>query len=101
MPEPEQLVSVRVKVNGKEHKLQVEPRLLLVELLPVPVELVELSPPPPHAARAALVSNRRAIFLWNAGIMHSSNAKTSITIRSGQDELVVVDWRQRRRRTEP
>ncbi|HTM88574.1 MAG TPA: (2Fe-2S)-binding protein [Terriglobales bacterium] len=33
MPEPEQLVSVRVKVNGKEHKLQVEPRLLLVELL--------------------------------------------------------------------
>jgi carbon-monoxide dehydrogenase small subunit len=33
MPEPEQLVSVRVKVNGKEHKLQVEPRLLPVELL--------------------------------------------------------------------
>jgi aerobic carbon-monoxide dehydrogenase small subunit len=33
MPEPEQLVSVRVKVNGKEHKLRVEPRLLLVELL--------------------------------------------------------------------
>ena len=33
MPEPEQLVAIRVKVNGKEHKLQVEPRLLLVELL--------------------------------------------------------------------
>jgi carbon-monoxide dehydrogenase small subunit len=33
MPEPEQLVAVRVNVNGKEHKLQVEPRLLLVELL--------------------------------------------------------------------
>jgi aerobic carbon-monoxide dehydrogenase small subunit len=33
MPEQEQLVAIRVKVNGKEHKLQVEPRLLLVELL--------------------------------------------------------------------
>ena len=33
MPEPEQLVPIQVKVNGKEHKLQVEPRLLLVELL--------------------------------------------------------------------
>ncbi len=33
MPELEQLVAIRVKVNGKEHKLQVEPRLLLVELL--------------------------------------------------------------------
>ena len=27
------MVAIRVKVNGKEHKLQVEPRLLLVELL--------------------------------------------------------------------
>ena len=33
MPEQEQLVAIRVKVNGKEQKLQVEPRLLLVELL--------------------------------------------------------------------
>jgi carbon-monoxide dehydrogenase small subunit len=33
MPEQEQMVAIRVKVNGKEHKLQVEPRLLLVELL--------------------------------------------------------------------
>jgi aerobic carbon-monoxide dehydrogenase small subunit len=33
MPEQEQTVAIRVKVNGKEHKLQVEPRLLLVELL--------------------------------------------------------------------
>ena len=33
MPEQEQLVTIRVKVNGKEHKLQIEPRLLLVELL--------------------------------------------------------------------
>ena len=33
MPEQEQLVAIRVKVNGKEHKLQVEPRLLLVEFL--------------------------------------------------------------------
>ncbi|HJS99540.1 MAG TPA: (2Fe-2S)-binding protein [Terriglobales bacterium] len=33
MPEQEQLVAIRVRVNGKEHKLQVEPRLLLVELL--------------------------------------------------------------------
>ena len=33
MPEQEQLVAIRVKVNGKEHKLQVEPRLLLVELV--------------------------------------------------------------------
>ena len=33
MPEQEQLVAIRVKLNGKEHKLQVEPRLLLVELL--------------------------------------------------------------------
>jgi carbon-monoxide dehydrogenase small subunit len=33
MPEPEQMVAIRMKVNGKEHKLQVEPRLLLVELL--------------------------------------------------------------------
>ena len=33
MPEQEQLVAIRVKVNGKEHKLQVEARLLLVELL--------------------------------------------------------------------
>ncbi|HYL95460.1 MAG TPA: (2Fe-2S)-binding protein [Terriglobales bacterium] len=33
MPEQEQLVAIRVKVNGKEHKLKVEPRLLLVELL--------------------------------------------------------------------
>lgn len=33
MPEQEQLVAIRVKVNGKEHKLEVEPRLLLVELL--------------------------------------------------------------------
>ncbi len=33
MPEQEQVVAIRVKVNGKEHKLQVEPRLLLVELL--------------------------------------------------------------------
>ena len=33
MPEQEQGVAIRVKVNGKEHKLQVEPRLLLVELL--------------------------------------------------------------------
>jgi len=33
MPEQEQLVAIRLKVNGKEHKLQVEPRLLLVELL--------------------------------------------------------------------
>ncbi|HLX76100.1 MAG TPA: (2Fe-2S)-binding protein [Terriglobales bacterium] len=33
MPELEQLVAIRVKVNGTEHKLQVEPRLLLVELL--------------------------------------------------------------------
>jgi len=33
MPEQEQLVAIRVKVNGKEHKLQVESRLLLVELL--------------------------------------------------------------------
>lgn len=33
MPEQEQLVAIRVKVNGKEHKLQIEPRLLLVELL--------------------------------------------------------------------
>ena len=33
MPEQEELVAIRVKVNGKEHKLQVEPRLLLVELL--------------------------------------------------------------------
>jgi carbon-monoxide dehydrogenase small subunit len=33
MPEQEQLVAIRVKVNGKEHALKVEPRLLLVELL--------------------------------------------------------------------
>ncbi|HET7751045.1 MAG TPA: (2Fe-2S)-binding protein [Terriglobales bacterium] len=33
MPEQEQRLAIRVKVNGKEHKLQVEPRLLLVELL--------------------------------------------------------------------
>ncbi len=33
MPEQEQLVPIRVKVNGKEQKLQIEPRLLLVELL--------------------------------------------------------------------
>jgi aerobic carbon-monoxide dehydrogenase small subunit len=33
MPEQEQLVAIRVKVNGKEHKLEIEPRLLLVELL--------------------------------------------------------------------
>jgi len=33
MPKQEQMVAIRVKVNGKEHKLQVEPRLLLVELL--------------------------------------------------------------------
>jgi carbon-monoxide dehydrogenase small subunit len=33
MPEQEELIGIRVKVNGKEHKLQVEPRLLLVELL--------------------------------------------------------------------
>jgi carbon-monoxide dehydrogenase small subunit len=30
---PENLVSIRVSVNGKEHKLKVEPRLLLVEML--------------------------------------------------------------------
>jgi carbon-monoxide dehydrogenase small subunit len=33
MPEQEQPVAIRVKINGKEHKLEVEPRLLLVELL--------------------------------------------------------------------
>jgi carbon-monoxide dehydrogenase small subunit len=33
MPEQQQLVAIRLKVNGKEHALQVEPRLLLVELL--------------------------------------------------------------------
>ena len=33
MPEPGQLVPIRVKVNGKEHALEIEPRLLLVELL--------------------------------------------------------------------
>ncbi len=33
MPEQEQRVAVRVKVNGKEHRLEIEPRLLLVELL--------------------------------------------------------------------
>jgi aerobic carbon-monoxide dehydrogenase small subunit len=33
MPEQEQRLAIRVKVNRKEHKLQVEPRLLLVELL--------------------------------------------------------------------
>jgi carbon-monoxide dehydrogenase small subunit len=33
MPEQEQLIAIRLKVNGKEHKLQIEPRLLLVELL--------------------------------------------------------------------
>jgi aerobic carbon-monoxide dehydrogenase small subunit len=33
MPEKDQTVAIRVKVNGKEHALAVEPRLLLVELL--------------------------------------------------------------------
>lgn len=33
MPEQEQTLTIRVKVNGKEHRLQVEARLLLVELL--------------------------------------------------------------------
>ena len=33
MPEQQQLVAIRLKVNGKEHALQVEPRLLLVEFL--------------------------------------------------------------------
>ena len=33
MPEQEPRVAIGVKVNGKEHKLRVEPRLLLVELL--------------------------------------------------------------------
>lgn len=33
MPEQEQRVTIRVKVNGKEHRLEIEPRLLLVELL--------------------------------------------------------------------
>ena len=33
MPEKIALVPIRVKVNGKEHALEVEPRLLLVDLL--------------------------------------------------------------------
>ncbi|HLK34974.1 MAG TPA: (2Fe-2S)-binding protein [Terriglobales bacterium] len=33
MPEKEQRVAIRVKVNGKEHRLEIEPRLLLVELI--------------------------------------------------------------------
>jgi carbon-monoxide dehydrogenase small subunit len=33
MPEAIEKVPIRLKVNGKEHALQVEPRMLLVELL--------------------------------------------------------------------
>ena len=33
MPEEPQLIAIRLKVNGKDHALRVEPRLLLVELL--------------------------------------------------------------------
>jgi len=33
MPEIVEKVLIRVKVNGKQHELEVEPRLLLVELL--------------------------------------------------------------------
>jgi carbon-monoxide dehydrogenase small subunit len=33
MPDQEQLLAIRVKVNGAERRLEIEPRLLLVELL--------------------------------------------------------------------
>ena len=33
MPEPAKRVSIKVKVNGKAHALEVEPRTLLVELI--------------------------------------------------------------------